>query len=142
MVKLRKEKFLVSLVLIVLITFVFASISSLVSATEGQQLVADTNTTSTNEESGAVNNATTTENTNSNTNGTLIPATVGSPSANNTVNNTNTNTSSNTNATNSNTNKVSSSLPYAGSGSSMVFVTIALVASALYAYKKVSDYNV
>ena len=64
--------------------------------------------------------------------------------------NSNTNTNKNTNSntskyTNSNTNKNVNSatkLPYAGSNSSIVFVGVALVASALYAYKKVSDYNV
>ena len=33
-------------------------------------------------------------------------------------------------------------LPYAGTNSSMIFVVLAFAASAIYAYKKVSDYNV
>ena len=40
-----------------------------------------------------------------------------------------------------NTNKTAK-LPYAGTNSSVVVVVIALAASAIYAYKKVSDYNI
>ena len=49
-----------------------------------------------------------------------------------------TNNSSNYNKSTTN----SSSLPYAGASTSVVFVIVGLAASALYAYKKVSDYNV
>lgn len=127
MIKLRKEKFLVSLVVIVLIALVIGNVSSL--ATE--QLKANTNTTITakpvNNTAGSVNT-----NTNSNTNSNSVPATVNS-TQNNTVNNTNS-------ARNSYVN--SSSLPYAGSNSSVVFIVIALVVSAIYAYKKITEYNV
>ena len=61
---------------------------------------------------------------------TQIKATTSNTKTNNTVKNTNTNS------------KASGSLPYAGTNTSVVFVVIALVASALYAYKKVSDYNI
>ena len=33
-------------------------------------------------------------------------------------------------------------LPYTGSSSSMIFIVIALAISAIYAYKKVRDYNI
>ena len=33
-------------------------------------------------------------------------------------------------------------LPYTGSGSSMIFIVVALAISAVYAYKKVRDYNI
>ena len=33
-------------------------------------------------------------------------------------------------------------LPYTGSDSSIVFIVVALVGSAIYAYKKIRDYNV
>lgn len=73
----------------------------------------------------------------------------------NTNKNTNSNTNTNKNKVNSisnrnssnysNTNKNasnSSELPYAGEGnSSIVFVGIALAASAVYAYKKISEYK-
>ena len=131
MVKLRKEKILVSLVVITLIALVFGSVSSLATApvitpTGGNtENTADTNTA----------------NTNANVNASgSISATVGA-SSNNTANNVNAANNEASNR-NKNTNTPSSQLPYAGTSSSVVFIVIALVASALYAYKKVSDYNV
>mgnify|MGYP003318263639 CR=1 FL=1 len=133
MVKLRKEKILVSLVVIILITLVFGSIASLATT----PIIANTGTGNT---AGAVNN--TTDNTTNNVvnNTGSISATVGNSATNNSANNTNTNNTSNSAKNNTSTN--SSTLPYAGTDSSVIFIVIALVASALYAYKKVSDYNV
>ena len=131
MVKLRKEKILVSLVVITLMVLVFGSLTSLATTIQP-----NTNSSS---------NTSTNTNTNSNSSG--VSATVGSSSDDN-ESNTNRNNTANTNRNNSvnnanrNSSTNSSSLPYAGSGSSVVFIGIALVASALYAYKKVSDYNV
>ncbi len=61
-------------------------------------------------------------------------------SANNAVNNTQKNISSYNNVANkANT---SAGLPYTGSSSSMVLIVVALAGSAIYAYKKIRDYNV
>ncbi len=129
MLKLKKEKLLVSLVVITLIALVFGSINSLAAS------IKPANET-TNEASGEDNTVGAVNNTNSNTNAAnRISSTVNSVE-NNTTNNTANNASSSRN-----TNR-SESLPYAGTNSTIVFVVIALVASALYAYKKVSDYNV
>lgn len=133
MVKLRKEKILVSLVVITLMALVFGSLTSLATTIQP-----NTNSSS---------NTSTNTNTNTNSNSSGVSATVGSSSDDN-KSNTNRNNTANTNRNNSvnnanrNSSTNSSSLPYAGSGSSVVFIGIALVASALYAYKKVSDYNV
>ena len=57
---------------------------------------------------------------------------------------TNTNSNStNKNESNTSTNSTKKSkLPYAGTNGTVVFIVVALVASAVYAYKKVSDYNI
>ncbi len=132
MVKLRKEKILVSLVIITLITLVFGSVNSLAT------VIKPNTGNNVENETGAVSEDG--NNTANNTNTNNIPATVGS-TGNNTNNSANNTTNKVANSTN-NTNTPSSKLPYAGSNSSMIFIVIALVVSALYAYKKVSDYNV
>lgn len=138
MMKFKKEKILVSLVVITLITLVFGSIYSLAST----PLIANTNTSATDENTtGAVNNQTSNTNTNTNTGSSNSTAIVGSTVNTNTNSNTNTNRNALANNTVKNTTN-SSKLPYAGTNSSVIFVVIALAVSALYAYKKISDYNV
>lgn len=135
MMKLKKEKILVSLVVITLITLVFGSIYSLATTPLIQgNSSSDENTT------GAVNNTVenTTNNTANNTNNSVGSSIVGSAVSNNSNNTANNATNNRSNNTSTN----SSKLPYAGTNSSIVFVVIALAVSALYAYKKVSDYNV
>lgn len=138
MLKLIKEKMLVSLVLVILAIMVFGSVESLATVIRP---TTDGNTT--------------------NTANTVVDNTVGATGSNTTNTNKNTNTNTNTNKANAisssvgsanktntskynntNTNKAASKLPYAGTNSSMVFVVVALVASAIYAYKKVADYNI
>lgn len=133
MMNLKKEKILVSLVVITLITLVFGSIYSLASTPLIQGgSSSDGNTT------GAVNNTTdNTANAASNNTSAIVGSTVNN--TNNTTNSTSNNTTNNT-ARNTSTN--TSKLPYAGTSSSVIFIVIALAISALYAYKKVSDYNV
>ena len=136
MMKLKKEKILVSFLVITLITLVFGSIYSLATTPLIQgESTSDGNTT------GAVNNVAnnTVNNTNTGTGTAIIGSTVNNKT--NVANNTNTNSNTSNNIVNK-TSTNSSSLPYAGTSSSVVFIVIALVASALYAYKKVSDYNV
>lgn len=138
MMKFKKEKILVSLVVITLITLVFGSIYSLAST----PLIANTNTSATDENTtGAVNNQASNTNTNTNTGSSNSTAIVGSTVNTNTNSNTNTNRNALANNTVKNTTN-SSKLPYAGTNSSVIFVVIALAVSALYAYKKISDYNV
>ncbi len=141
MVKFSKEKMLVSLIIVTLVALVIGNVASLATEptgdgennTAGGTLSLSSNNTANavsavageNKTNNSVNNTNTANNTNTNSN---------------TNRNTNTNTNSNTKANTSNTN--SSKLPYAGSNSTVIFVVIALGVSALYAYKKVSDYNV
>lgn len=142
MLKLKKEKILASLIAVVMVALVIGNVYSL--ATEG------------NTSSGGTISLTSTGNTNSNksTNTNVsgntdadLGAEVGATNKSGNTNrssNTNTNTNSNTNSSRygNNTNSTSSRLPYAGSNTSIIFIVIALGASAVYAYKKVSDYNV
>ena len=138
MFKLVKEKMLVTLVVVLLMVMVFGNVSSLATT-----VLRPTNTASGNSNTaidntvGATNTAGNTSNTSNTANTNKSNAVSSSVSA---VNNTS-NTSKYSN-TNTNTNKSASKLPYAGSNSSMVFVVVALIASAIYAYKKVSDYNI
>lgn len=142
MLKLIKEKMLVSLVLVILAIMVFGSVESLATVIRPTTDGNTTNTANTVVDNtvGATGSNTTNTNTNKNTNtntnkANAISSSVGS------ANKTNTSKYNNTN-TNTNTNKAASKLPYAGTNSSMVFVVVALVASAIYAYKKVADYNI
>lgn len=141
MLKLKREKILVSLVAILMIALVVGNIYSL-ATDDGNSTALQLTSTNTNKSS----NNTSSDNETAN-----VGAEVGATNStkNNTAKNTNTNTNTNTNSakntnTNStkNTNSSSSSLPYAGSNTSIIFIVIALAASAIYAYKKVSDYNV
>ena len=124
---LKKEKLLISLVMITLMVLVFGSLSSL--ATE---LPANTQNKIT--ITGNVSATNTNTNTNANTNSATISGTVNAVS--NSTNNTSNSSSYNSSTTNS------TKLPYAGTNSSMIFIVIGFAVSAIYAYKKVSDYNV
>lgn len=59
----------------------------------------------------------------------------------NTSINTNTNTNANTNVANNNVNKVAT-IPYTGIDYSVVLIIAICGVSAIYAYKKIRDYNV
>lgn len=144
MLKLKKEKILVSLIAIVMVALVVGNVYSL--ATEGNTAGSGVSLTMTGENTAntankASNNAT--ANTDADV-GAEVGATNSSKNntANKTTNNTTNNTAKNTNSAKNNTNTATSGLPYAGSNTSIIFIVIALVASAVYAYKKVSDYNV
>lgn len=129
-----KVKVLVSLVLVVLVAMVVGNVVSL--ATEPTVTIQPT----TNNVGVTITSGNTNSNTNKNSNtNSAVSATVGA--TNNAAKNTNkVNTNSNTNK-NTNTNKAAK-LPYAGADSSVAVVVVALAASAIYAYKKVSDYNI
>jgi len=134
MKKLVNEKVLVSLILMALVVFTIGTVSSQATS----PIIAATTSGGNTAENAAASNT--------NTNGTVsIGASVGAANtANNTATNTNkTNTNTNTNKTNTssytNTNSVNK-LPYAGANPSLIIVVIALAGSAVYAYKKVTDY--
>lgn len=141
MIKLIKEKFLVSLVVIIMLVLAVGNVNSLATST----LLLPTNTSSKNTANAA---SALTNNNVANTGATDELGTSGNSS--NTNSNRSRNNTSNTNASNrtrntNNTEKESSSgnkLPYAGTNGTVVFVVIALALSAVYAYKKVSDYNI
>ncbi len=125
---LKNEKFLVSLVVVTLFALVLGTLTSFATEVSNDNTSAGTiKITPTTSSTAANNTANTVAAVNNTANNT----------ANRVVNNT-TNNSSNYNKSTTN----SSSLPYAGASTSVVFVIVGLAASALYAYKKVSDYNV
>lgn len=126
MFSLKMKKLLITLIMVMVVVLALGSVKSLAT----QITVKPTNAVGETENNNTANNNT------SNTN------------ANKAANNTNTNSNSNKNAAKNNTsaynntNTKTGSLPYAGTNTSMVFVVIVFVASSLYAYKKVSDYNI
>lgn len=147
MLKVKKNKILVSLVAIIMVVLVVGNIYSLATENEGTGGaigLTETNKTNTNKSANTNKASNNTANTNSDGN---LGAEVG---ATNTNRNSNTkkasnNTSNTNNASKNstkNTNAATSNLPYAGSNTSIIFIVIALGASAVYAYKKVSDYNI
>lgn len=136
--KLRKVKLLVSLIIVLVTVLAVCDVKSLattpaITATTGNKTVnsvltneAAENTKATESQEAAGNSANNTANTNK--------------AANNTNTNS-TNTEKNESNTSTNSTK-KSKLPYAGTNGTVVFIVIALAASAVYAYKKVSDYNI
>lgn len=137
------KKFL-SVISIVLLILVVCSASSL--ATEPN--VEDGEGTKNNIQTiGATNKSKNNTNTNKATNKTVDREdnevetnVVGSKNKTNS-NKTNTNTNK-TNSSNYNSSNGSSKLPYAGTGTtSVVLIALAFAGSAVYAYKKVTDYN-
>lgn len=129
----RKSKILLSLIAIILMIVLFGNVYSLATSDNGSNTVTITATT---DNTSGTNNTTNTNNTNtntnSNTNTNVAPI---SATANNTTNNTS--TYNNTNSTSN-----SSSLPYTGTNSKTILLVVVFAISAVYAYKKVSDYNV
>ena len=134
MLKMRKEKILVSLIAMVMVALVVGNVYSL--ATEG-------NNTGIQLTSNTVNNTANKANATANTDAD-VSTEVSATNTNSSNNTSNTNKASNnaTKNTNTNSNSPTSGLPYAGSNTSIIFIVIALGVSAAYAYKKVSDYNV
>lgn len=145
----RKSKILSVLVVVALVVILFGNVYAL--ATE------DTNNTSTpltitptisNNTEVSANNVTNTNTdaTNRNTmavNTTNNTAIVSAATNNANVNNTNTNTNNTSTYRNVNSTTNTSNLPYTGtSNTKAILLVVALIISAVYAYKKVSDYNI
>lgn len=139
MMKMKKEKLFVSLIMVLVVILMVGTVNSF--ATELTVSVDD-------EETEAV------ENKAANTIGATIKASNTAKKTNTTKNTVTKNTANTankvTNKVNNTANKVSnyanktetSSLPYAGSDSTIILVVAALGISAVYAYKKVVDYNI
>jgi hypothetical protein len=137
--KLRKVKLLVSLIIVLVTVSLVCNVNSLAttpavtikpgnSSTNSALTNEATDNTKATEEQGATKNS----------------ANNKAGNTNKASNNTNTNSNStNKNESNTSTNSTKKSkLPYAGTNGTVVFIVVALVASAVYAYKKVSDYNI
>ena len=139
MMKMKKEKLFISLIMVLVVILMVGTVNSF--ATELTVSVDD-------EETEAV------ENKAANTIGATIKASNTAKKTNTTKNTVTKNTANTankvTNKVNNTANKVSnyanktetSSLPYAGSDSTIILVVAALGISAVYAYKKVVDYNI
>lgn len=134
MMKMKKEKLFASLVMIVLVIFMLGTVNSF--ATELTVSVSD-------EEEETTNSA-------ANSIGATIKASNTTIKTNTTTNTTTKNTTTNNTTANNTANKVSNyanktgstSLPYAGTDTTIILVVAALGISAVYAYKKVVDYNI
>ena len=129
MLKMKKEKMIVSLVVVALLVLIFGNVTSNATSLTGNSVtlnVSATNSTTLNISTNKTNT------TNTNTNKSSINAAVS--------NYANTNSKVNTAKNIANTSK----LPYAGNGNvaGAIVLAVIFVGSAVYAYKKVSDYNV
>lgn len=128
-VKNEKEKMIISLVVVALLALIFGNVTSNATSLTGNSVtlnVSATNSTTLNISTNKTNT------TNTNTNKSSINAAVS--------NYANTNSKVNTAKNTANTSK----LPYAGNGNvaGAIVLAVIFVGSAVYAYKKVSDYNV
>ena len=121
----RKSRILLSIAIIALIFVLLGNSYSL--ATEGGNTVTITATT---ENTGSSDNTNTNTDTNTNTNVNAVSNVTSIVSSNN-------NTANNTSNTTTNT----SSLPHTGTDSKTVLLVVVFALSAVYAYKKVNDYN-
>lgn len=129
MLKMKKEKMIISLVVVALLALIFGNVTSNATSLTGNSVtlnVSATNSTTLNINTNKTNT------TNTNTNKSSINAAVS--------NYANTNSNVNTAKNTANTSK----LPYAGNGNvaGAIVLAVIFVGSAVYAYKKVSDYNV
>lgn len=146
----RKSKILLSVFAIILMIVLFGNVYSL--ATEGNTQNTSNNPVTikaTTDNTGATNTNTNSANVGANTNNSVntnnvVNAPNITASVNNSTNNNTANNASNNTSTYNNTNNTSksSSLPYTGSDSKTVLLIVVFAISAVYAYKKVSDYNV
>ncbi len=126
----RKSQILLSIVVIALLFVLLGNVHSLATEAGSSNTVTITATTQ---------NTSTTDNTSNtaNVSGTSNISSIVSASGNS-ANQTANNTSTYNNTTTSN----SSGLPYTGTNSKTILLVVVFGISAIYAYKKVSDYNV
>ena len=138
MMKMKKEKLFISLVMVLVVIFMLGTVSSF--ATELTVSVNDeseeTTNTAANTIGATIKASNTTKKTNTTTKNTVKNTVTKNTVENNTVKNTANKVSNYANKTGS------TSLPYAGTDTTIIFVVAALGISAVYAYKKVVDYNI
>ena len=141
MVKMKKEKLFVSLIMVLVVILMVGTVNSF--ATELTVSVDDEETeTVANKATNTIGATIKASNTAKKTNTTTKNTTTKNTITKNTVNNT-TNKANTANKVSNYANKTeTSSLPYAGSDSTIILVVAALGISAVYAYKKVVDYNI
>ena len=130
----REKKLIISLIVVLCLMVVFTVSSFATSEPQTITAISVGSSNNTTNESGAV--PITISGNNNTASGTTAIST-----GNNTVNNTANNTSATSSYNNTTNTTKSSGLPYTGSSYGIVFVIIALVISSVYAYKKVTDYN-
>ncbi len=135
---MKKEKLVISLIIMVVMICAFAV--NTMASSEPQTLTRNSNTSSLT----PISNGTSLTPTGNTATGSGETTSL-TPSTNNTNTNSSRNAVNNAGSTSyrnlaSNTTS-DENLPYTGSSYGIVFVIIALVISAVYAYKKVSDYN-
>ena len=136
---MKKGKMLISLIVMMVVLIVCSSLAFATDA--GPIKLTSDNSASNNAANNSANRASNTP----------TQITAGGNSSNNASNNAannsanRANTAGNSQSTSSygsnNSSNQSGSLPYTGSSYSVIFVIVALGVSAIYAYKKVSDYN-
>ena len=131
----RKSRILLSIVAIALMFILLGNMYSLAAEDNTVTITAtnDNNTANTNNTTNTGNTVNLTANTNNTTSNTS------SIVSNNTTNNTTNNTST---YNNTNTTSNSTKSPHTGSSSKTILLVVIFALSAVYAYKKVSDYNV
>ena len=126
---MKKEKLVISLILVVIMIFTFSI--NVLAANDVTPLRTSSNTTPTTSVQSGSNSTLTNAGASANQ--------AGTGTTNAATNNSGTSSSYRNVAQNVSTSK--DDLPYTGSSYGVVFVIVALVVSAVYAYKKVSDYN-
>lgn len=131
---MRKSKIIASLVLILCVVFLLGTMAVYAADSTPTTITTITttsgNNTVENEVENEIENAVTTNNT------TNKITSIGTSTTNNTANRLG------STATTENKTTTDENLPYTGSNYSIVFVIVALGISAVYAYRKVTEYNV
>ncbi len=141
MMKMKKEKLFISLVMVLVVIFMLGTVSSF--ATELTVSVSDESEETTNTAANTIGATIKASNTTKKTNTTTKNTVKNTVTKNTVANNADKNTVNIANKVSNYANKTgSTSLPYAGTDTTIIFVVAALGISAVYAYKKVVDYNI
>ena len=141
MMKMKKEKLFISLVMVLVVIFMLGTVSSF--ATELTVSVSDESEETTNTAAKTIGATIKASNTTKKTNTTTKNTVKNTVTKNTVANNAVKSTANTANKVSNYANKTeSTSLPYAGTDTTIIFVVAALGISAVYAYKKVVDYNI
>lgn len=134
---MKREKLVISLIIMVVLLFVF-TVNTLATGDSSITVRSGNSTTVTPSTNGNSTTLTPSNNVGASGNQTIRPA--NSASTNNSSSEAAGSSYRNL-AASTNIDNTASGLPYTGSSYGIFFVIVALVVSAVYAYKKVSDYN-